>query len=76
MIFAVHPDGNIYPAREMLDALEYTVDFDPQALLIAAAGTLKELASDEQSSSEISYLVQQIMNPATGIPSLMKQMRR
>ena len=22
MIFAVHPDGNIYPAREMLDALE------------------------------------------------------
>ena len=62
-------------ANLVLDALEYTVDFDPQALLIAAAGTLKELASDEQSSSEISYLVQQIMNPATGIPSLMKQMR-
>jgi hypothetical protein len=23
MIFAIHPDGNIYPAREMLEALEY-----------------------------------------------------
>lgn len=23
MIFAIHPDGNIYPAREMLDALEH-----------------------------------------------------
>ena len=23
MIFAIHPDGKIYPAREMLDALEY-----------------------------------------------------
>lgn len=58
------------------DEIFNAADFDPQALLIAAAGTLKELASDEQSSSEISYLVQQIMNPATGIPSQMKQMRR
>ena len=23
MIFAIHPDGKIYPAREMLDAYEY-----------------------------------------------------
>ena len=23
MIFAIYPDGKIYPAREMLDALEY-----------------------------------------------------
>ena len=23
MIFAVHPDGNIYTAREMLDAFEW-----------------------------------------------------
>lgn len=23
MIFAIHPDGKIYPAREMLEALEH-----------------------------------------------------
>lgn len=28
MIFAVHPDGNIYPAREMLDAFEEGKDID------------------------------------------------
>lgn len=29
MIFTVHPDGNIYPAREMLDALEHYQEINP-----------------------------------------------
>ena len=29
MIFAIHKDGKIYPAREMLDALEHYQGINP-----------------------------------------------
>ncbi len=45
MIFAIHPDGKIYPAREMLEAYEYAQE--------NFAGFIEKLSTNVSNSLQI-----------------------